>query len=154
MLGLGGPETGASLPVGGKAPGINRPEEGLQNGTCQHQCPHDMMSSKNGCRRHLRSHGVPIASHLPQDSPRSATDSDDFQITASVQGLGACEIWGVPSKSRVSIGHSPLALPGAGLSGHQSQTSWGLIFLMQDPRLGSPLWGSDTWLLAGEPLQL
>ena len=47
----------------------------------------------------------------PGDAPRSASGSDSgsFQITASVLGLGACEILHVSFKSEVSVSYSLLA---------------------------------------------
>ena len=88
-------------------------------------------------------------------SPRSAGGSDPgtFQITASSLGLGACEILCVPLKSGLSISYSPLALPKVSTTGFQSQTFWGLIFLVQDPQARS--WGAQCGVdlsLLGENL--
>ena len=59
----------------------------------------------------------------------------------------------VPFKSGVSISHNSLALPKVSPTGLWSQTSWRLIFLVQDPQTGEPRWGSDPFLL-GENLHI
>ena len=50
-----------------------------------------------------------------------------------------------------SLSHSAQALLKLSLTGLQSQTFWGLIFLVQGPGLGSRMWSSDPSLL-GENL--
>ena len=108
------------------------------------------------------------------DSPTSSGGSEpgSFQMTASALGPGACEILCEPFKNGVSISHSSLGLPKVSPIGLQSQTFWGLDFLMQDPRAevphvglrpslfgenlcncnysflwgGSPTWGYGSWL--------
>ena len=117
---------------------------------------------------------TPIASASSGDSPRSASGSDpgSFQTTASALGPGVCEILWVPFKSGVAISHSSLTLWKVSPAGFQSQTFWGLIFLVQDPWAGDlsvglrplapweealqfwfatpvyelPIWGHGSWL--------
>ena len=86
-------------------------------------------------------------------SPKSASGYDpcSFHITASVQGPIVCEILCVLFMGGVFISHSPLALLKVSPTGLQRQIFWGLIFLVQDPWVGCPLWGLDT-LLLGENL--
>ena len=105
---------------------------------------------QNGCNQCLCPQGelqLPPAS--PGDSPGSACGSDpgSFQMTASALGLGACEILCVPFKSGVSVSHSLLALPEVSPSGLKRKVFWELVFLEQDPQLGSPVWGLDPSLL-------
>ena len=52
--------------------------------------------------------------------------------------------------SEVSISHSPLAFPKVSPTGLQSQEFWELIFLVQDPWLGSMMRGSDPSLLGAD----
>ena len=92
---------------------------------------------KNGCRQCLFPQGdLQLSPASPGDSPRSAGRSDpgSFQITASSLGPRACEILYVPFKSLVSISHNPLGLLKASPADQQSQTFWGLVFLVQDPQ--------------------
>ena len=99
-------------------------------------------------------------SHLPLispgDAPRSASGSDSgsFQITASVLGLGACEILHVSFKSEVSVSYSLLAFQYIRPGGLQCQIFWRFIFSGQDPQAGDP--DVELRLLApwGELLQL
>ena len=95
-------------------------EQASKNSCCQCLCPQ--------CELHW-----PLASL--GGSVRSAGRSDlgFFQITASSLGLGACEILCAPFKSGTSISHSPLPLPKVSPFELQSQTFWGLVFLVQDP---------------------
>ena len=75
--------------------------------------------------------------------------SGSFQITASVLGLWAYEIfmWALKSGARfLQPSDSPKT------SGLQSQMIWGLVFLLQDSELGGPRWGSNP--LLRKPLQL
>ena len=92
----------------------------------------------------------------PRDSPRSTGRSDpgSFQIIASVLCPWACEILCAPFKSGVSISHSPLGLPKVSPAGLQSQTFWGLIFLVQVPQAGDHDVGFRCLAPWGEPLQL
>ena len=66
-------------------------------------------------------------------------------------GLGASEFVHKPFKSRVLVSHSPLALPDISPTGFQSYILWKIIFLVQDPRIGSPTWSLDPSLLGGTP---
>ena len=59
-----------------------------------------------------------------------------FQITASVLGLGVCEILCAPFKGGVSLSYSPLALLYSSPAGLQSHMFWGVVFPVQDLRLG------------------
>ena len=109
----------------------------------------------NGCHQHLcpqKESQLPPAS--PGGSPRSpGSDPGCFQSTASGLGLRAYEILHAPFKSRVSVSHSPLALWYVNPAHFQSQTFWGLTFLVQNPQAGEPdvgLWPLALW---GEPLR-
>ena len=96
---------------------------------------------QNDCHQCLYSQGeLHLPSVSPGDSPRSASGSDpeSFQITASFLGPGMYEILCGPFKSGVSISHSPLTLPKVRPDGFQSQTFWGLIFMVQNPQAGEP----------------
>ena len=53
-----------------------------------------------------------------------------------------------------SLSHSSQAPLKLSLTGLQSQTFWGLIFLVQDPWVGEPDVELRTLTLWGEPLQL
>ena len=77
-------------------PDINKLEGVFQNGTCQHQCPHN----RTGSPEWLPAVSLPQRElQLPPaslgDSPRSASKSDQglYQIVASALGLGVCEIF-------------------------------------------------------------
>ena len=76
----------------------------------------------------------------PGGSLRSAGGSDpgSFQITASATASRVCEILCVHFKTGVSISHSALAVPKVSPTGLQSQTFWGLMFLMQNCWAGEP----------------
>lgn len=86
----------------------------------------------------------------PRGSPRSVGQSDPgpFQITASAVGPGEGEISCAPSESEVCISHSPLGLQKVSPIRLQSQTFWGLVFLVQEPT-GETDVGSDPALLGG-----
>ena len=74
----------------GLGPGTNELGEGLQNGSCQHQCPRGRRNSPNSCHQCLCPMGE---SQLPPASlggfPRSDTRYylSSFQITAFTLGL-------------------------------------------------------------------
>lgn len=59
-----------------------------------------------------------------------------FQTLVSVLGLRVREILCGPLKNEVLVSCSPLAPPELSPDGFQSQTLWGLIFLVQIPRAG------------------
>ena len=119
----------ADLLVGRASPSTNKLEGEFQNGTCLYQCPCDRTSSQNWLLP------VSVSPECTPAScpPRSACGSDpgSFQITASALGPGAGETLCVPCKSGVSVFHSLLALPKVSPAGLQSQTFWGLIYLVQ-----------------------
>ena len=80
-------------------------------------------------------------SHLPSPTLGGSEGvwSGSFQITASVLGLWAYEIfmWALKNGARfLQPSDSPKT------SGLQSQMFWGLVFLLQDSELGGPMWGS------------
>lgn len=52
-----------------------------------------------------------------------------------------------PFKSRLLVSDSPPALAEWSLTDLQSQTGQGLIFPVQIPGWGSPMWGLIPWLL-------
>ena len=54
-------------------------------------------------------------------------------LCASALGPGVYEILRASVMSEISISHSPLALLKVNPTGLQSQTLWGLVFLVQDP---------------------
>ena len=54
-----GAGTGARLLVGLKAASSDRLGRELQNGACQHNCPHGRMSSPNDCHQYLCPQGNP-----------------------------------------------------------------------------------------------
>ena len=99
---------------------------------------------------------VPFASSPSGGSPKSASgcNSDSFQVTAAALGLGICESLHVPFRNRVSVSYSPPALLYTNPASLQSQTFWGLVFLVQYPRLGSPMWGLNPLAPWVEFLQL
>ena len=72
-------------------------------------------------------------------SPSSAhgSYSDFFQMTASALSFGGCEILRVAFKTEVSIFHIPRVFE---RKPHwpQSQMTWGLLFLVQDPWAEEP----------------
>ena len=68
-------------------------------------------------------------------------------MTASVLHSGGCAILCATLKSEVSIFLSHLGLLKVSLAGLQNQMLWGLVFPVQDPWAGSPMWGSDLSLL-------
>ena len=90
--------------------------------------------------------------HSPPTSPRGAprlvgeSDPGSCQITASVIGHRACEIFCVLFKSGVSISHSPLAFLKVSTAGFQSQLFGGFCWY-RNPRQGSSLMSSDPLLL-------
>ena len=95
---------------------------------------------------------MPAASLGDSTGSAGGSDPTSFQITASALGLGVCEILCVPFKSGVSISHSLLALLKVSPTGLQSQTFWGLVFSVQDPRAGEPDVGLEPLAPWGEPL--
>ena len=59
-------------------------------------------------------------------------------MTASALSFGGCEILRVPFKSDISIFHIPLGFLKESHIGLQSQMTWGLLFLVQDPWAEEP----------------
>lgn len=59
-------------------------------------------------------------------------------MTASALSFGGCEILWVPFKSEGSIFHIPLGFLKESHIGLQSQMTWGLLFLMQEPWAEEP----------------
>ena len=84
-------------------------------------------------------------------SLRSSSESDpgSFQITAFVLGLRMCEILYISIKSRYSLSCSTLALLNTSPDAFQSQTFWGVFFLVQDPLAWKPTVGPQI-LTSGE----
>ena len=109
-------------------------EQAPKHGSCQCLCPKSELQ---------------LSPSTPGGSPRSSGGSDpgSFQVTASALDPGAGEILCVTFTNRVSIFYSPLAFLKVSPTGLQSQAFWGLVFLVQDPRLGSLMWNSDPSLL-------
>ena len=56
-------------------------------------------------------------------------------------------------KNEVFISPSPVGLPKLSLTGLQSQTLWGLVFLVQDPWAKERDMGLSSLTPVGEPLQ-
>ena len=116
----GGTGTGASLLLGRQAPSASRLKGGLQNGTCQHQCPHGRMNSPKWLSP-MSSGRVPVAPPLQETLRDQQVGLNRLlQITVSVLGLRACEILCIRFNSGVSASYSPLALPYASPAGFQS----------------------------------
>ena len=67
--------------------------------------------------------------------PENASDPGFFQAVE----LGACEIFLLPFKSRVTVSHCLLALLNACFTGLQSLTSWGSPSWCWNSELGSPV---------------
>lgn len=84
-----------------------------------------------------------------KSSLRSAngSDSGSLQMTPSSLGLRACEILCALFEIGVSLSYSPLALLHASPIGLQCWMFGELVFLVQDPEWGSPMWGLDSSLL-------
>lgn len=134
---------------------INKLEGVFQNGACQQQCPH----GRTGSPKWLPPVSLPQRElQLPPaslgHSPRSAGASDPGSSLPSAPIPTTDKILCLPFQNGVSISHSLLSLLKVSITDLQSQILWGLIFLVHDPGLQSPLWGTDPLFPGGEPLQL
>ena len=135
-------------------PDINKLEGVFQNGTCQHQCPHN----RTGSPEWLPAVSLPQRElQLPPaslgDSPRSAGGSDPGSLLPSAPVPTTDKILCLSFQNGVSISHSLLSLLKISITDLQSQILWGLIFLAHNSGLQSPLWGTDP-LVPGGPLLL
>lgn len=93
--------------------------------------------------------GEPRPPHLSGNSPgpesRSGPGSSNYCTFPWSQYM---QIFYVPFKSRVAAPPNPVGLLQLSSDDLQSQMLWCLIFLVLDPRLGSPqTWGSEPPLL-------
>lgn len=127
----------------------------FQNGACQHQCPH----GRTGSPKWLPPVSLPQCElQLPPaslgDSPRSGRGSDPGSLLPSSLVPTTDKILCLPFQNGVSINHSLLSLLKISITDLQSQMLWGLIFLVHDSGVQSPLWGTDPLFPGGEPLKL
>lgn len=83
---------------------------------------------------------APVSSSSPGGFPRLASTSNPgyFKITASSLGLRTCELVVAPFKSESLFPIAHWVYWNLSSAGLQSQTSWGLIFLGQDPWVWEP----------------
>ena len=123
----------------GLGPEASKLEGGFQNDTCQHQSPHGRTSSQKW---------LPLVSVFPrvtsicplplwetiQDQQVRLTQSP-FKLLLFPWVLEHVRFCVCPLRVE-TISHGSLALLKLSSSGFQSQTFWGLVFLVQDPHAG------------------
>lgn len=86
---------------------------------------------------------------LPGSLPRLASRSNPSLLSNFCLCAGTKSVWDFACTPREwsLCSYSPPAVLCASPTGFQTQPSWGLIFPVLDPRLGSPMWASDPSVL-------
>lgn len=87
---------------------------------------------------------MPLAFSKSSPKPASGSDSDSFQITASVLNLGACASLDATFESRIYVAYSCLDLLNVNLADFQSQAFYLLTFLVPEPRRGAQAWNPGS----------
>ena len=103
-----------------------------------HQCSHGKISSPKWLLPESMSPGWTAVASCFSERSASGSDPGSFQITAFALDASMCEILCAPSKSGVTISHSPLHLPEVRPAYLISQMFWELLSWHRTPQAREP----------------